>query len=92
MTHLPKKLSFESALEKLQLSVKSLESVDLSLEESLKQFEEGVQLTRICQDYLAVAEQKVEILIKAHQINGSSQEETPQLQPFGTIRPELKGS
>jgi exodeoxyribonuclease VII small subunit len=58
-------LSFESALEQLQQAVKRLESGELSLEDSLKQFEEGVRLTRHCQTHLAAAEQRVEILTKA---------------------------
>ncbi len=58
------KPSFEAALEKLQLSVKKLESGELSLEDALRQFEEGVKLTRICQEYLTAAEHKVEILTK----------------------------
>jgi exodeoxyribonuclease VII small subunit len=70
------KPSFEVALERLQLSVKKLESGELSLEDSLKQFEEGVKLTQICQDYLNVAEQKIEILTK-----GSSSEQA-QFQNF----------
>jgi exodeoxyribonuclease VII small subunit len=70
------KPSFEVALEKLQSNVKRLESGELSLEESLKQFEEGVKLTRICQEYLSAAEQKIEILTK-----GTSGEQV-QLQSF----------
>ncbi len=58
------KPSFEVALERLQVSVKKLESGELSLEDSLKQFEEGVKLTRICQEYLKAAEQKIEVLAK----------------------------
>lgn len=57
-------LTFEASLEKLQVAVKRLESGELSLEEALKQFEEGVKLTRACQEYLSAAEKKVEILVK----------------------------
>ena len=55
---------FESAIEQLQGIVKKLESGELSLEDSLRQFEDGVKLTRICQEYLSSAEQRVEQLIK----------------------------
>jgi exodeoxyribonuclease VII small subunit len=57
-------LDLESALEKLELLVESLERGDLSLEESLKAFENGIKLTRQCQETLASAEQKVQLLIE----------------------------
>ena len=54
----------EKSLEELEALVARLESGDLALEEALKEFERGVQLTRQCQTALAEAEQKVEILLK----------------------------
>ena len=57
-------LDLESALEKLELLVESLEQGDLSLEDSLKAFEAGIKLTRQCQETLAAAEQKVQLLIE----------------------------
>jgi len=42
--------------------VKTMESGDLSLEDSLKYFEQGVQLTRQCQSALSAAEQKISLL------------------------------
>ena len=57
-------LDLESALEKLELLVESLEQGDLSLEDSLKAFEAGIKLTRQCQETLAAAEQKVQMLIE----------------------------
>ena len=74
------KLGFEAALEKLQLTVKRLESGELSLEDALKAFEDGVRLTRTCQEHLSAAEQRVEILMKA----GSDGQVG--LQPFPTSR------
>ena len=55
---------FESALAELEEIVARLEQGDLPLEESLRQFERGVVLTRICQKALAQAEQKIRILSK----------------------------
>lgn len=55
-------VSFESALSELEKLVTHMESGELSLEDSLKSFERGVELTRNCQQALAAAEQKVEIL------------------------------
>jgi exodeoxyribonuclease VII small subunit len=54
----------EKSLAELELIVEKLEAGDLTLDESLKQFERGVQLTRQCQTALRTAEQKVEILLK----------------------------
>jgi len=54
---------FEKALAELETLVERLETGDLSLEESLKDFERGVALTRACQKALAEAEQKVQILL-----------------------------
>lgn len=55
---------FEQSLKELETLVEKMEQGDLSLEESLKHFERGVQLTRTCQQALKDAEQKVEILLK----------------------------
>ena len=57
-------LDLENSLEKLELLVDSLEKGDLSLEESLKAFETGIILTRQCQQTLAAAEQKVQLLVE----------------------------
>ena len=55
---------FEDSLSKLEQIVERMEQGDLTLEESLKTFEEGVKLTRECQQALATAEQKVKMLIE----------------------------
>ena len=54
--------SFENAMEQLETLVSRMERGDLSLEESLKAFEKGVQLTRFCQNQLQKAELKVQEL------------------------------
>jgi exodeoxyribonuclease VII small subunit len=54
--------SFEEALAELEALVETMEKGDLSLEESLKSFERGVELTRTCQQALKDAEQKIETL------------------------------
>lgn len=53
---------FEKSLQELEELVEAMERGDLTLEESLKQFERGIALTRACQQALANAEQKVLIL------------------------------
>jgi exodeoxyribonuclease VII small subunit len=55
---------FEDALARLEEIVKELESGDLPLEQSLKMFEEGIKLSRICNKRLEDAERRVEILLK----------------------------
>ncbi|MGA2727598.1 MAG: exodeoxyribonuclease VII small subunit [Terracidiphilus sp.] len=56
--------SFEESLKKLESIVDKLEKGDLSLEESLKLFEEGVGLSATCKKELEEAEGKVQMLIK----------------------------
>lgn len=55
---------FERSLAELESIVDKLEQGDLSLDDSLRHFERGVQLTRSCQSALKQAEQKVEILLR----------------------------
>jgi len=55
---------FEAALAELEQLVARMEQGDLSLEDSLKDFERGVALTRACQQALKEAEQKVQILLE----------------------------
>ena len=62
---------FETALAELEALVEKMEQGDLSLDESLKQFERGVQLTRSCQQALKEAEQKVRILYEISRIVSS---------------------
>ncbi len=50
---------FESAMQALESLVTQMEEGKMTLEESLNAFEEGVQLTRICQKILKQAEQRV---------------------------------
>ena len=59
-----KKPDFECSLGRLEEIVGKLENANLSLDEAMKLFEEGVQLSRECQKHLEQAEGKVEILLK----------------------------
>jgi exodeoxyribonuclease VII small subunit len=56
-------LKFEDALGRLETIVQTLERGDLSLDESLKAFEEGVKLSKSCLKLLDEAERRVEILL-----------------------------
>lgn len=59
-----RKGEFEKSLARLEEVVKRLESADLSLDEAMSLFEEGIKLSRECQRKLEEAEGKVEILLK----------------------------
>lgn len=57
-------MDFEKKLGRLEEIVGKMESGDLSLEESLKLFEEGVKNSRECHEQLTKAEEKVKLLLK----------------------------
>jgi len=59
-----KTVDFEASLAELEALVERMETGEASLEDSLKDFERGIELTRSCQGALTEAEQKVEILLK----------------------------
>jgi exodeoxyribonuclease VII small subunit len=74
--------SFEVSLEALEQIVRELEQGDLPLEKSLELFEQGIRLSRECQERLGQAERRIEILLRdnqgrpvvtafAHEVNGS---------------------
>ena len=57
-------LKFEEALARLEQIVDTLEAGNLPLEESLKAFEEGVEMARRCAKYLEQAEKRIELLTR----------------------------
>ena len=67
-------IDFEQSLQTLEQLVESMEAGDMTLEKSLEAFEQGIKLTKECQQALREAEQKVEILL--------SQNGEEQLAPF----------
>jgi len=67
--------NFEKALENLEQLVSSMESGELSLEDSLKAFETGIKLTRECQTALKEAEQKIQVLMNEE---GDTEEMKPE--------------
>lgn len=66
-----KPIHFEKSMLDLETIVNQLETGDLSLEESLKQFEKGINLARKCQEVLTQAEQKIEMLTAKHAMPGN---------------------
>jgi exodeoxyribonuclease VII small subunit len=59
--------SFEVSLEALEEIVRKLERGDLPLEESLELFEQGIKLSRECQERLGAAERRIEVLMRDQQ-------------------------
>ena len=56
--------NFENNMEKLEKVVSELENENLSLDESVKKFEEGIELSKKCNDILQKAEKKITILLE----------------------------
>ena len=67
-------VDFESALKELETLVSRMESGELSLDESLKAFERGIELTRKCQSSLEAAELRVQTLTKDKELEDSDLE------------------
>lgn len=59
--------SFETSLEALEQIVQQLEEGDLPLEKSLEMFEQGIRLSRECQERLSQAERRIEVLLRDNQ-------------------------
>ncbi|HEY8410685.1 MAG TPA: exodeoxyribonuclease VII small subunit [Pyrinomonadaceae bacterium] len=59
--------TFEASLEALERIVQQLESGDLPLEKSLELFEQGIRLSRECQERLSQAERRIEVLLRDNQ-------------------------
>ena len=59
-----KNINFEEAMQSLEDIVKKLEGGQLSLDDSLKAFEEGIALIKVCNSRLDTAEERVRVLIE----------------------------
>ena len=77
MARKPKDAGFESTLAELEELVARMEAGDLPLEEALRSFERGVQLTRECQAALQAAQQRVQVLDAAGRRPGRSRNSAP---------------
>lgn len=69
-----KEMTFESAMSRLEEIVNKLEGGKVTLDESLKLYEEGISLVRLCSDRLDKAEQKIKIV--KTDLDGNYQEES----------------
>jgi len=66
-TNEPQPRTFEASLEALEQIVRELEEGDLALEKSLELFEQGIRLSRECQERLSQAERRIEVLLRDNQ-------------------------
>jgi exodeoxyribonuclease VII small subunit len=66
MAKIPKELTFEEALAKLEAIVAEMEEGRMGLDTMLGKFGEGMDLAKFCSDKLESAEKKVEIIVKKH--------------------------
>lgn len=67
-------IKFEDAIKKLDEIAKELESGDLSLDDSVRKFEEGIKISKACENTLSEAEKKINLLIDNE--NGEIKEES----------------
>ncbi len=67
-----KEVNFEESMENLEKIVEELEKGDLNLDDSIKKFEEGMKISKQCNEYLENAEKKITVLINE---NGNVKEE-----------------
>jgi exodeoxyribonuclease VII small subunit len=63
-TEAVEQLNFESAMDRLEVIVEEMESGKMPLEELIVRYEEGMKLVKICQERLASAEQRIEIITR----------------------------
>lgn len=84
-----KKQTFENSLKELERIVRRLEEGELPLEDSLRLFEDGVKLSRECQERLNEAERRIEILLKDE--DGNPQLEIVKAEDLREVRePKIK--
>jgi exodeoxyribonuclease VII small subunit len=57
-------IKFEDALKKLEKIVEDLENGQLTLDEALKKYQEGIELSRVCAQRLESAKKKIDVLVK----------------------------
>ena len=63
---MPKKMTFENALNELETIIEKLESGSPTLDKMMQLFEDGMKLMKVCQEYLSEAEGRITTLIKTH--------------------------
>ena len=96
MSSAPKKtepqLNFEGAMDRLEEIVEQMESGKMMLEELIGRYEEGMKLVKVCQERLASAEQRIEIITRNNAGKPVVKDFEPAAEKEAAPRPEQKGA
>ena len=79
--------NFEQAMQRLEKIVEEMESGELPLEELIVRYEEGMKLVKVCQERLASAEQRIEIIT----CNSAGKPVVKKFEPAAAAQPETQG-
>ena len=79
--------NFEQAMKRLEEIVEQMESGELSLEDLIVRYEEGMKLVKVCQERLASAEQRIEIITR----NSAGKPVVKKFEPAAAAQPETQG-
>jgi len=79
--------NFEQAMKRLEAIVEQMESGELSLEDLIVRYEEGMKLVKVCQERLASAEQRIEIITR----NNAGKPVVRKFDPATAAQPETQG-
>lgn len=79
-------LNFETAMDRLEKIVEQMESGQLPLEDLIVRYEEGMNLVKVCQERLASAEQKIEIIAR----NNAGKPVVKEFEPTAETRTDTK--
>jgi len=83
--------NFESALDRLEEIVEQMESGKMMLEELIVRYEEGMKLVKVCQERLASAEQRIEIITRNNAGKPIVKDFEPVAEKERAAKPEEKG-
>ena len=84
----PTELNFETAMDRLEAIVEQMESGKLPLEDLIVRYEEGMNLVKVCQERLASAEQKIEIIAR----NSAGKTSVKNFEPIAEVAPPNKSA
>ena len=79
--------NFEQAMKRLEAIVEQMESGELSLEDLIVRYEEGMKLVKVCQERLASAEQRIEIITRG----SGGKPAVRKFEPATAAQPETQG-
>ena len=83
----PPEANFEQAMQRLEKIVEEMESGELPLEDLIVRYEEGMKLVKVCQERLASAEQRIEIITR----NSAGKPVVKKFEPAAAAQPETQG-